>query len=592
MQREIEFRMIRNAQSISASRRPKAHRIPTREALRISESRYRRLFETARDGILLINAETAQIEDVNPYLIEMLGYTHAEFLGKKLWEVGAFADIVQSKEMFAELQTKGYVRYDDLPLKSIYGAQIDVEFVSNAYDCEGIKVIQCNIREITDRKAAEKEIKKLAFYDPLTRLPNRRLLSDRLQHALSSSTRSGREGAILFIDLDNFKTLNDTLGHDFGDQLLQQVAPRLTNCVREGDTVARLGGDEFVVLLENLSENSEDAAAQAKIVGEKILTTLNQPYLIASEELRSTASIGAALFETHQNNIDDILKQADIAMYQAKAEGRNTIRFFNPELQATVKAGATLEIELRQAIRERQFLLFYQPQVDGKGRLTGVEALVRWQHPKKGLIPPAAFIPMAEETGMILPLGHWVLETACRQMAAWAGQPDMAHLTMAVNVSARQFHQTGFVKQIEAVIKRTGANPRLLKLELTESVLLENVLDVSAKMTELKAQGICFSLDDFGTGYSSLSYLKRLPLSQLKIDRSFVHDILTDVNDATIACTIVALSRSFGLTVIAEGVETDGQRQFLAHHGCPACQGYLFGRPMPMEEFKRPMAPA
>jgi diguanylate cyclase (GGDEF)-like protein/PAS domain S-box-containing protein len=558
-----------------------------REALRISESRYRRLFETARDGILLINAMTGQIEDVNPYLIDILGYTHAEFLGKKLWEVGAFANTTQSQEMFAELQTKGYVRYEDLPLLSKNGKKIDVEFVSNTYDCEGIKVIQCNIREITQRKAAEAEIKKLAFYDPLTLLPNRRLLFERLQHSLVSLARTGHQGALLFIDLDNFKTLNDTLGHDFGDQLLQQVAPRLTSCVREGDTVARLGGDEFVVMLENLNAHTVDAATQVKMVGEKILSSLNQPYTLAFLEYKISASIGATLFSRENKRVDEILKQADIAMYHAKSEGRNTLRFFNTKLQHAVKFHAALEIELREGLENRQFELYYQAQVDQKGRLTGAEALVRWRHPRRGLISPADFIPLAEETGLILSLGDFVLLAASSQLAAWGSRPTLKHLTVAVNVSARQFHQANFVKHLGALLKRTGANPRLLKLELTESVLLENVLDVSAKMEELGAEGISISLDDFGTGYSSLSYLKRLPLGQLKIDQSFVHDILTNANDATIAATIISLGRSFGLTVIAEGVETIGQRDFLAGQGCHAFQGYLFGKPVPAETFER-----
>lgn len=566
---------------------PKAPDHPAQNALRVSESRYRRLFETARDGILLLNAETAQIEDVNPYLVEVLGYSHAEFLGKKLWEVGPFADVAESKEMFAELQTKGYVRYEDLPLRTKAGEHIDVEFVSNSYDCEGTKVIQCNIRDITARKATEERIKNLAFYDPLTRLPNRRLLLDRLQQALASCSRSRREGALLFIDLDNFKALNDTLGHDIGDQLLQQVAPRLSACVREGDTVARQGGDEFVIMLKDLHENPEDAAAQIKVVGEKILVTLAQPYMLSSKKHHSTASIGATLFGKHQSSIDDILKQADIAMYQAKADGRNTLRFFDPDLQSAVKARASLETDLRQGIREKQFLLHYQPQVDDAGRWTGAEALVRWRHPERGLVYPADFIPQVEETGLILPLGNWVLETACMQMVAWASRPETAHLTMAVNVSAHQFHQTGFVKHVLAAVKRTGADPSKLKLELTESMLLENVEDVIAKMTELKEQGIRFSLDDFGTGYSSLGYLKRLPLSQLKIDHSFVRDVLTDANDATITRTILSLGQSFGLTVIAEGVETAAQRTFLADHGCLAYQGYLFGRPVPADEFER-----
>ena len=338
-------------------------------------------------------------------------------------------------------------------------------------------------------KGAEDEIRHLAFYDPLTRLPNRRLLLDRLQRALASSTRSKREGALLFIDLDNFKTLNDTFGHARGDLFLQQVTQRLTACIREGDTVARLGGDEFVVMLEDLSENPEDAAGQIKAVGEKILANLNQPYAIASQEHHGTASIGATLFGESRGSVDDLLKQADFAMYQAKAEGRNTLRFFDPDLQAAVKARTVLEAELRQAIKKGQFVLHYQPQVDGEGRLIGAEALLRWQHPERGLVPPAEFIPLAEETGLILPLGNWVLETACHQMVAWARRRKTAHLALAVNVSARQFRQDDFVEQVLAVVHDTRADPRKLKLELTESMLLDNVQDIIAKMIALQAQG-------------------------------------------------------------------------------------------------------
>jgi diguanylate cyclase (GGDEF)-like protein/PAS domain S-box-containing protein len=437
------------------------------------------------------------------------------------------------------------------------------------------------LTDITKRKAAENEIQHLAFYDPLTRLPNRRLLLDRLQHAMSSSARNDRAGALLFIDLDNFKTLNDTLGHDKGDLLLQGVAERLLSSVRDDDTVARLGGDEFVVMLENLSLQEEEAGAQTKSIGEKILAALNQPYDLCGHDYHSTPSIGVTLFMGHENSIEELLKRADLAMYQSKAAGRNTLRFFDPEMQLIVNTRATLEAELREAIRQNQFALHYQAQIDGTGQQIGAEALVRWQHPQRGLVAPADFIPLAEETGLILPLGHWVLETACLQLVAWANEPAMAHLCVAVNLSALQCRQTNFVDQVLAVLKQTGANPNKLKLELTESLLLDNVEDMATKMSSLKAHGISFSLDDFGTGYSSLSYLKRLPLDQLKIDQSFVRDLLTDSNDAVIARTIVALANSLGLAVIAEGVETQEQRDCLAAQGCHHYQGYLFGRPGP-----------
>lgn len=440
--------------------------------------------------------------------------------------------------------------------------------------------------EVKRTQAAAEEINQLANYDSLTGLPNRRLLLDRLKHALASGSRSHRYGVLLFIDLDNFKILNDTLGHEIGDLLLQQVAQRLVTCVREGDTVARLGGDEFVVILEGLSENAQEAATHAETVGEKILLTLNRGYQLAGYEHHSTPSIGVALFADYQKTTDELLKQADLALYQAKAAGRNTLRFFDPEMQAVVTARAELETGLRDAVLNQQFLLHYQAQVADECHLMGVEVLVRWKHPQRGMVSPAEFIPVAEETGLILQLGHWVLETACSQLAKWAAQPEFAHLSIAVNVSANQFLQADFVAEVLTLLERTGANPRRLKLELTESMLVSNVEDIITKMTALKEKGVGFSLDDFGTGYSSLSFLKRLPLDQLKIDQGFVRDILFDHNDAAIAKMVVALAESLGLAVIAEGVETVEQRDFLARHGCHAYQGYLFSRPLPLEEFE------
>ncbi|HTD06640.1 bifunctional diguanylate cyclase/phosphodiesterase [Undibacterium sp.] len=440
--------------------------------------------------------------------------------------------------------------------------------------------------DITFRKAAEDEIRHLAFYDLLTQLPNRRLLLDRLRLAVANSARSGRHGALLFIDLDNFKTINDTLGHDKGDQLLQQVATRLAACIREGDSVARLGGDEFVVMLENMNEDASKAATHTEAVAEKIRTVLNQPYHIAGKVHYSTSSIGIALFYGYTDTIEELLKRADMSMYQAKAAGRNTLRFFDPRMQTEITAKAALEAELRQGLLNNEFILHYQPQVDRQGKLIGAEALIRWLHPTRGLVPPAEFISLAEASGLILPLGHYVIQRACMQLHHWEKQEVLSGLTIAVNVSAQQFRQPDFVAQVLAILDELHVDPGKLKLELTESLLLDDVEDVIAKMTALKTVGIGFSLDDFGTGYSSLSYLKRLPLEQLKIDQSFVRDILTDANDAIIARTIVALAHSLGLTVIAEGVECAQQQEFLAHHGCDAYQGYLFSKPLPMGQFE------
>ena len=433
--------------------------------------------------------------------------------------------------------------------------------------------------DITERKAAEREIQKLAFYDHLTGLPNRQLLRDRLQHALAIDERSRQVRALLFIDVDNFKTLNDTLGHAIGDLLLQQIAQRLQTCLRNGDTLARLGGDEFVIVLENLASTPGEAAALATAVGEKILASFAAPFQLAKYGHHCTSSIGITLFNDQPVTPDELLQRADLAMYQSKAQGRNALRFFDPAMQAVVAARAELEADLRKALQNRAFELHYQAQVDSLGRICGAEALLRWPHPKHGWIAPASFIPLAEETGLILPIGRRVLEIACAQLVAWSALPHMAALNVAVNVSARQFRQPDFVAQVLQTLDQTGADPRRLKLELTESLLVDNMEETIIKMEALKARGIGFSLDDFGTGYSSLAYLKRLPLDEIKIDQSFVRDVLSDPNDASIAHSILALGQSLNLAVVAEGVETEAQRAFLANQGCQTYQGYLFNKP-------------
>ena len=443
-------------------------------------------------------------------------------------------------------------------------------------------------RNITERKRVEGEIERLAFYDMLTGLPNRRLFLDRLQRACVGLQRSQRHAALLFIDLDNFKDLNDTRGHDTGDQLLAQVAERLRACMRASDTVARFGGDEFVVLVENLAGQRPAAQQDADKLARKIAGVLSQPYALGSGPAHhSTPSIGLTLFGHPPAAPEELLKQADFAMYQAKAAGRNAVRFFDPGVLAAMSARSELETELRHGIARGDLRLHYQPVVDAQGRMVGAEALARWQHPVRGMVSPAEFIPLAEQSGLILPLGRWVVESACAQLAAWARQAATRQLVLSVNVSARQFRQPDFADQVLGALRASGASARLLRLELTESLLLTDTEEMIAKMEYLRAQGVGFSLDDFGTGYSSLSYLKRLPLDQLKIDRGFVRDLLTDPNDAAIVRTILALAQSLDLGVVAEGVETTGQLDFLQRHGCQAFQGYLFGRPVPMEDLER-----
>jgi diguanylate cyclase (GGDEF)-like protein/PAS domain S-box-containing protein len=440
-------------------------------------------------------------------------------------------------------------------------------------------------RDVTERKANEEKIRYLAFYDALTRLPNRQLLLDRLHALLLRRDWSG-EGVLMFIDLDNFKVLNDTLGHQKGDLLLQQVADRLRASVAEQDTVARLGGDEFVVLLTPKGTAQEPAHTIAEKVAHRILAALGEPYSLPGYLHHSTCSIGVTLFGNAPWTVSELLKQADLAMYQAKRAGRNTVCFFDPHMQAVASASAALAADLRQAWREKQFLLEYQPQVDTHGRMTGAEALLRWQHPQRGRVPPSHFIPTAEETTLILTIGRWVLDQACQQLADWAGRPDRAHLSISVNVSARQFRHPEFVDEVMEAVVRSGIEPRKLKLELTETLLADGFDITVAKMGNLKAMGVALSLDDFGMGYSSLAYLKRLPLDQLKIDREFVTDLLTDANDAAIARTIIALAQSLGLDVVAEGVENEAQRDFLAGHGCGGFQGYLFCVPLPSDQLE------
>ena len=546
----------------------------------------------SQEGMIVTDA-CGTILRVNNAFTNITGYAAEEVVGKnpRLLKSGRH-DANFYADMWARVISTASWKGEIWNLRKngeIYPEHLVITAVKDAHGVVTNYVGTFN--DITQSKAAEEEIKDLAFYDSLTGLPNRRLLLDRLNQSLASSARSGRKGALLFIDLDNFKTLNDTLGHDIGDMLLQQVARRLESCVREGDTVARIGGDEFVIMLEDLGAKATDSAAQTESVANKILATLNRIYQLGTHEYRNSPSIGATVFNDNLQTIDVLMKQADIAMYQAKKAGRNNLRFFDPKMQESVNARAAIEDGLYNALTNRQFELYYQIQVDnvqadGSRRTLGAEALIRWIHPERGVIPPIQFISLAEETGLIIPIGQWVLETACAQVKIWQQDELTRDLVLAVNISAMQFRQPEFVAQIKALIQRYDINPALLKLELTESLLLENIEDTISTMNSLNGIGIHFSLDDFGTGYSSLQYLKRLPLDQLKIDQSFVRDIVSDPNDKAIVRTIIAMAKSLDMNVIAEGVETNEQLKLLLSKGCFQYQGYLFGMPVPIEQFE------
>lgn len=561
-----------------------AERRQVEAALGESEERYRLILQHSPTGILQYSNDLI-ITYCNNRLAQILRAPREKLIGldMKLLNDQRIAPALNA----AIKGDEGY--YEGEYISTLTGIRIWVSMTcSPLRDADnrrqgGIAIVE----DITDRKRSEQEIRSLAYFDPLTHLPNRRLLMDRLGHALIASNRTRDYGALMILDLDHFKSLNDTQGHDIGDRLLVEVAKRLDDCLSQADTVARLGGDEYVVMLEGLGQAERPAAGQAEMVAEKIRADLNRPYILGGSEAEyfSTTSIGLTLFCGQDDSSEILLKQADVALYQAKDAGRNAIRFFSPAMQSAIEFRTALEADMRRGLDRQEFRLYYQPQVDQAGRLIGAEALIRWHSPSRGLVSPTQFIPLAEETGLILVLGQWVLDTACAQLRQWQLDPRTRDLQLSVNVSARQFHQLDFVEQVHRSLVASGAEPGGLKLELTETVLLDNVAMVISRMQQLDSMGVGFSLDDFGTGYSSLSYLKRLPLDQIKIDQSFIRDVTQDPNDDAIVRAILAMSRSLGLQVIAEGVETKEQRDFLFENGCMAYQGYFFGKPMPIEEW-------
>jgi len=552
------------------------------DALRIAATAFE-----SQEGMIVTDADNSILR-VNKAFTAITGYSSEEAIGEnpRILSSGRH-DAHFYEEMWQEINTTNYWAgevWNKRKDGDVYPEKLTITAVK---DFAGIVTNYVGtITDITLKKQAEQEIEDLAYYDPLTHLPNRRLMLDRIKHAMAASARSSKEAALLFLDLDHFKTINDTLGHDMGDLLLQQVAERLTGCIREGDTVSRFGGDEYVVLLEGLSEQPIEAAAQAEDIANKILSSINKPYQLASHHYTSSTSIGITVFDDHQFEMEEMLKQADIAMYQAKRDGRNALRFYDPQMQASINERVILERELNQAIAQQQFQLYYQLQVDNSLRSLGAEALIRWNHPKHGLVSPLDFISVSEQNGTITTIGQWTLNAACAQLKVWEQDALTCDLTLSVNVSAKQFHQANFSSYVTMTIKQHAINPARLNLELTESILLDDVEDTVAKMKVLSDIGIQFSLDDFGTGYSSLQYLKRLPLYQLKIDKSFIDDLVTDSNDQAIVRTIIAMAHSLGLSVIAEGVETKEQQQRLLFEGCTHYQGYLYSKPVPIDEFE------
>ncbi|WP_428609543.1 EAL domain-containing protein [Sedimenticola sp.] len=557
----------------------------TNRQLMQSEEKYRSIFESLTDVYFQVDL-AGQIEELSPSIVNNLNYQREKMLGARLWDF--FSDQAHCDMMLDQLEQAGMVTDFEVALIDHEGAKRPCAITATREQApNGDGRIYGVFRDITERKLAEAKIEHQAYHDSLTNLPNRSLLLDRLELALNRSKRHGYEGALLLIDLDRFKTINDSLGHSVGDQLLCEVSERLASVLREEDTVARIGGDEFVVLLSDVASDTQATARRAQGIAEKIRQLLSLPIRIRDHELYITPSIGITLFPMHQEDADAVLKHGDTAMYQAKAAGRNTIRFFLPGMQADADERLSLEKDLRVALANNQLRLFYQPQIDAAGAVCGAEGLLRWDHPEHGLITPDRFIPVAEETGLILPIGEWVLRTACRQITRWSNSERGALLGhIAVNVSPWQFRQPDFPAQVERILAETGADPSRLGLELTEGVVIDNVADTVEKMASFKLLGVKISIDDFGTGYSSLSYLKKLPLDILKIDKSFVEEVTVDESNAAIVETIIAIADHLGLEVIAEGVETQDQLKFLLAKGCGRYQGYYFSKPLPIEQFE------
>lgn len=554
--------------------------------LKNSEQKYRVIFDNLQDVYLEMHLD-GKITEISPSISHISQYCREDILDNNIDQI--FPSLGLRDRLLSRLRAENKIYDYEIHLQdkdeTLIPCSLNASYQLGT-DQTGDKIC-ATLRDVTDRKLAEARIEHLAFYDALTELPNRRLLLDRLEQNISRARRHGHYGAMLFLDLDRFKNINDSLGHPVGDALLQAVAKQLLRDLRKDDPVSRLGGDEFVMLLSDLGKDPTNAAALAQQKAEHIKIRLAEKNIIDGHELHITPSIGVAMFPSVKNSQesgDDILRYADTAMYRAKDDGRDTIRFFLPSMQAAADNRLAIEKELRYALARNEISLYFQPQVNSKGVILGAETLARWQHPEKGFISPSTFIPIAEATGLILPIGEWVLQTACEHLKMWSDR-GLAVNHLAVNVSPRQFRQPNFVSQVQSILDQTGADPTQLGLELTEGMVIDNILDTIEKMEALKKMGIELSIDDFGTGYSSLTYLKKMPLDILKIDQSFVRDIETDSNDAAIVDTIISMAAHLDLKVIAEGVETRFELAFLEEKGCPLYQGYLFSKPVPNEQF-------
>lgn len=562
------------------------------EELQASEEKFALAFHSSPDSITITERDSGRYLEVNEGFCRLTGYAFEEVIGRTISDLNIWVYPHERELMVKQVKENGHVYHMEMHGRHRSGKVKTVEVSVESIQLHGMPCLLLTARDISDLKEAQAQVQHLAYHDALTNLPNRALLMDRLTQQISLLKRHNLRGALLFIDLDHFKHINDSLGHPVGDAVLKQITARLESSVRQEDTVARLGGDEFVILISGLEGRRTSVLKQVSELAEKLRQLLIEPMQIDGHQLRVTPSIGIALIPEHGDNPDDLLKRADIALYRAKDGGRNTIELFHETMQQAASDRLRLENELRQALANNEFLLYFQPQIDAsENQIIGCEVLLRWMHPTLRLQSPALFIHVLEESGLIIEVGNWVLSQACHDCADLIrkGVISSNKFSLCVNISPRQFRQNDFVEQVERILSKSQLPPHMLKLEITESIVIQHIDDTIAKMNRLKRSGVSFAMDDFGTGYSSLTYLKRLPVETLKIDQSFVRDAAMDINDAGIIRAIIAMAHSLGLAVIAEGVERVEQLQFLQLQGCNHYQGYLFSKPLAVDEFAQLM---